>query len=238
MKDHRDVVQHRHQPDRTLPRLAQQDADRQQQRRGDRRRRQRHQHLATQGAIVAGHHEVHPDVDEAHDRVAGDEDQRSVEPTRLVVECLRDGKAGDEHRCRRDHEREPHHTGVAPRHVREPRVRAPGPPQQCEDDEPVEDRPRSGAVGHEPRDLCEREHVHEVEEQLERGDPVAFAGGAQAEQRTADRCGHRPSLRCGDLTWAPDSASCSGSRDSRRSRRSPALVFPHDRARCRDRLHP
>ena len=53
------------------------------------------------------------------------------------------------------------------------------------------------------RHLPEREHVHEVEEQLERGDPVAFAGGAQAEQRTADRCGHRPSLRCGDLTWAP-----------------------------------
>jgi hypothetical protein len=113
-------------------------------------------------------------VDEPDEAVADDEGDRPVETARLVVEGLRDRQARDEHRDHDDDQRGPEDAAVAPDVVGEPGVGAPRPPEQGEDDRSLDERPRSRAVRHERGHLGEREHVDEVEEELEGRDAVAL----------------------------------------------------------------
>src|SRR5437764_446326 len=60
--------------------------------------------------------------------------------------------------------------------TRQPRGRGPGPPERAEQQHPPEEATPRRAARQEARDLRDREDHHEVEEELERRDPVTALG--------------------------------------------------------------
>jgi hypothetical protein len=101
------------------------------------------------------------------------EHDRCTDPAALVSPGLRDREGDEEQGRHRDHHRAAEHALVGVRLVAEPGVAAPGPPQEEQQHEPAQCAPPAEVVGHERGHLGDREDEDQVEEQLQRGDPVA-----------------------------------------------------------------
>ena len=113
---------------------------------------------------------VEQEVEQAHGEV-GDAEQHGVR-----VERLRDGEGDDQHRRHRSEHPRPYRPSFGLERVREPCVPGPRPPERREDQHPLADPPPGEIVGHEQRDLRDRVDEDQVEEELERGDPLLALG--------------------------------------------------------------
>ena len=196
------VDDQREHPERRLPRRAD-GAARDEQQAGDRGRDRGDEEPPPQGAVVAGRDDVHAEVGEAHGGVAGGEHERAEETTRLVLERLGDREGDDEERAHRDHHRQAQQPLVGLGLVAEPGVRRPAEPQQRHQHEPPTEPARGRVVGHQLGHLGDREDEDQVEEQLQRGDPVRLVGrphheggGAQhGRQRVTGSVPSSPAVR-------------------------------------------
>jgi hypothetical protein len=106
---------------------------------------------------------------EADDEV-GDTEQHGVSS-----EGARHGQGNEEHRPHRCEHRQTDATLVDIQRARQPRIDAPRPPERREDEHSAKDSTPCRVVREQARDLGDREHEHEVEEELERGDLVLIA---------------------------------------------------------------
>ena len=94
---------------------------------------------------------------------------------RQVPERLRHADRGDQHRGHRGEEDEADRPGLGVDHAGQPGVAGPGPPEHAEHQQALR-QPRPGrVVGHQRRALGDREDEDEVEEELQRRDPLALA---------------------------------------------------------------
>ena len=109
-------------------------------------------------------------MDEAHDEV-GDPEQDGFVPERL-----RHGQRHDQHRRGRGEHRQPDATLVHIHCAGQRGVGRPGPPERREHEHPSEDAVPGRVVREQLRGLGDREHEHQVEEELERGDLVLEVG--------------------------------------------------------------
>ena len=134
------------------------------------RRRDEPKHGAEQVRVALPGERVQLEVDETHDQV------RDAEEDAVRVERFGDGEGDDEH-CghRREHPRA-HRPFLRLERVRQPGIARPGPPERGKDEEPLAERPPLGVVRHEQGDLRDGEDEDEVEEELERGDPLLALG--------------------------------------------------------------
>ncbi len=146
-----------------------------QQRDGERGAAGEPEHRVAQGVVVgAGEHEE-ADVGDAEDAEGEGEGQRQV------AEGLRHAERGDQQRRHRAEDDQPHGALLGVDHAGQPGVADPGPPEHAEHQQPLA-QPRPGrVVGHQRRALGDREDEDEVEEELQRRDPLALApDGAQS----------------------------------------------------------
>ena len=99
---------------------------------------------------------------------------RDREQERAVPERLRNAQRGDEERgCCQEH-RDSNRALFGLDDARQPRVAHPGPPEHGERQHPAPDSLPRRLGRHERGALSEREHEHEVEEELERFDDLAL----------------------------------------------------------------
>jgi hypothetical protein len=124
-------------------------------------------------------------VHAADQQVGAHQHKGAVQAAGRVVPCLGNGQGDHEHRRHRDDHARPQETLVSPRLVPEPGIARPGPPQQCEQQQPLEHAVGAMLVRHVAGDLGHREDVDQVEEQLEGRRPMVLAGGANASQDPA-----------------------------------------------------
>ena len=121
----------------------------------------------------AGHGPVAPradpverQVDESHDEV-GDSEEHA-----LAAECARDGEGDEEHRSHRGEHARADDGLLGLERVGKPGIPGPQPPDRREDEQSVPDAPPREIVRHELGDLRDREHHHQVEEQLQGRDAL------------------------------------------------------------------
>ena len=118
-----------------------------------------------------------PEVRQPHDPVGAGEGER------VVAEGVRDAEGGDEERGHRGEERSADCSFLGVDDAREPRVAHPGPPEDPQHQRPAY-QPAPGRVGrHQGRALRDGEDEHEVEEQLERRDPLLLASRCRQPMR-------------------------------------------------------
>ena len=141
----------------------------------DDQRRDPPQDLPAELAVLPADDPEHEDVHQPHREVADREDRGPVQAARPVVERLGDRDRDDEHAAHRGEHRDPDDALVGAGDVAQPRVARPAPPQHAEHQHAAEHVPDRRVLGHQVGDLGEREHEHQVEEQLQRGDDGAFA---------------------------------------------------------------
>ena len=110
-----------------------------------------------------------PDLRDAHDPV------RARERERVVVERSRDAERRDEHRRHRGEDRDPDRALLRVDDARQPRVARPTSTRARRGRAGRARAPPSRVGGHQRRALGDREHEDEVEEQLERRDPLFLA---------------------------------------------------------------
>ena len=109
---------------------------------------------------------VELEVEQTHDEV------RDPEEDAVRTERFRDGERDDEHgRHRREHARA-HRSLLGLERVGQPRVGCPRPPERGQYDQPLPEPVPRGVVRHEQGDLRDGEDEDEVEEELERSDPL------------------------------------------------------------------
>ena len=105
----------------------------------------------------------------------------------VIAERVRDGERGDEHRPHRNQHRPPHraHTGIDG--VRQPGVGRPRPPEHAENQQTMS-KPTPRRIVRQPRrDLRQREHEHEIEEELERRYALLTLSVKHTHERTLAR---------------------------------------------------
>ena len=124
---------------------------------------------AAQVRAVARREEVEHDVADADDAVGDGEREGSI------AEGLRDAEGDDEQADHGPEHREPHRALLGLDEVRQPGVADPCPPDHCEDEHAAADARPGRLRRHEGGALCEAEHEHEVEEELERPDRLTIA---------------------------------------------------------------
>src|SRR5436190_20093149 len=100
--------------------------------------------------------------------------------------CLRDRKRNDEHGYHCDRHGDPDNAHVGPGLLPEPGEGAPGPPQQGQDEEALDQTHGVMLVHHEGRHLRHREDEYQVEEQLERGHAMGVIDGAHSAEHLCD----------------------------------------------------
>ena len=101
-----------------------------------------------------------------------DEEVRDAEQHGVVSEGARHRQRDAEHRGHRGEHRQPDATLVDIHRARQPGVHAPRPPERREHEHPAEDPAPRRVVREQDRDLGDREHEDQVEEELERSDLV------------------------------------------------------------------
>jgi hypothetical protein len=101
-----------------------------------------------------------------------DEEVRAAEQHGVVSEGARHRQGHPEHRAHRGEHRQPDAAFVHVERARQPRVDAPRPPQCGQDEHSTHDPTPRRVVREQARDLCDREHEDQVEEELERRDLV------------------------------------------------------------------
>jgi hypothetical protein len=104
-----------------------------------------------------------------------DEPVRAREDECVVPERVRHGERGDEERGHRREHRDPHRALLGIDDARQPRIAAPRPPQHDQHEQRLEQPFPGRRLGHERGALGQREHEHEVEEELERRDALLLA---------------------------------------------------------------
>jgi hypothetical protein len=105
-----------------------------------------------------------------------DDEIGDAEGHRLSAERSRHGERHHEHRPDRGEDREPNGAFLGVEGVRQPRVRAPGPPQRAEEQQaPHEATPRRIAE-EEARHLRDGEDEDEIEEEFQRRDALFALG--------------------------------------------------------------
>ena len=170
------VDREREDPQRGLQRAVRERGRDQQQRAGDRARQQpgdREMHLV----LLPARDPVEPEMGHPHHQVGEREQQR------VVAERLRDGQRHEHHRRHRDEHHQPRPEVLAGDVVGQPRERRPAPPQRGEHEQPLADRGPREVVRHQARHARDREHEHEVEEQLERRDALLGRMGVVGRHR-------------------------------------------------------
>ena len=122
-----------------------------------------------EGGIVAARDQEQTDLGEADDAVRAREQQRVVSERARHTEC------DDQESSHRDEHHETDAALLRVEHARQPGVADPRPPQDAEDEQaPREPRP-GRVVRHQRGALRDREDEDEVEEELERRDPLGLA---------------------------------------------------------------
>ena len=169
----------------------------------DRRRREPEKRAAAVG-IVANDDGGEDEMKQADEEV-GDTEQHGV-----VSKGARHRQGDAEHHAHRGEHHQPDATLVDIHRARQPRIYAPRPPERGEDEHPAEDATPRRVVREQDRDVGDREHEGEVEEELERSDLVFVAALLLA-------LGHAPTparirLRRSRLPPPPGRASLSSSR--------------------------
>jgi hypothetical protein len=134
-----------------------------------------------QVAVATSRQREERDVHEAHDQ------ERNPEEDAMRTECVGNNQRSDEHRGDRNQHRPTHDSLVRIDGVRQPRVARPCPPECGEDQQAVAEPAPRRVVRHQRRDLREREHEDQVEEQLERRHAVLVLGVLVAHSRTLPR---------------------------------------------------
>jgi hypothetical protein len=154
---------------------------------------ERHSHHdpSPQRGNLHGRGQVHDGVGDAGDEIGPNEDQRGEQPAFQVVVRFEHNEPGDEHRGHRDDHRDPHDALVGVRLVGEPAVRGPGPPEERENDQRLQDPQHVVLLRDQSADLGEREHVGEVKEKLEGRDPVTLLAYDGRQEAAAGRVGVR-----------------------------------------------
>ena len=108
---------------------------------------------------------------------------------RVVSESARHREGDAEHRGHRAEHRQADAALVDIHRARQPRVDGPRPPERREDEHPAEDPAPGRVVREHDRDLGDREHEDQVEEELERRDLVLGVWrGLRARRRARPRC--------------------------------------------------
>ena len=181
-----DVVhRHGHGPDHQLGRGVE-EGTRDEQHCEDRDGHCRPDELQQQAAVVTCGHGVDHQVDDAHEDHGDGERQRAVPAAGDVMERLDDRESGDEQRHHREHHTGPDDALVGLRLVAQPRVGAPGEPQQAQHHDAARDAEPRRVRREQRRHLGEGVDEHEVEEQLQRRDAVRLVGALEPEP-LADR---------------------------------------------------
>ena len=114
--------------------------------------------------IVANDDGGQDEVEQAHEEV------RNAEQHGVVSERAWHRQGDAEHRGHRGEHRQADATLVDIHRARQPRVDAPRPPERREHEHSAEDSTPRRVVREHDRDLGDREHEDQVEEELERGD--------------------------------------------------------------------
>ncbi len=109
-------------------------------------------------------------LEQTHDQI------RDPEQDGVCVEGFRDGERDDEHRSHRREHARAHRPLLGLERVRQPGIAGPRPPERREDEQPAADPVPRRVVRHEQRDLRDRVDEDEIEEELERGDPLLTLG--------------------------------------------------------------
>ena len=107
-----------------------------------------------------------------------------------IAECLWDAQRGHEQRRHRGEQDEADAALLGVDHAGQPRVPDPRPPQQAQHDETLADATPCRIVRHQRRALRDGEDEDEVEEQLERTDPLALAQDHPDAREVSARNGH------------------------------------------------
>ena len=138
--------------------------------RPDRRRRSEPQERSEEVGIAPAGDRVEHEIEQQHDQV-GDPEQH-----RVRTERARYGERDDEHRGHRAEHARAHRPLLRLERVGEPGVARPRPPDRREGEETAPESPPGEVVRHELGDLREGEHHDEIEEELQRGDPLLALG--------------------------------------------------------------
>ena len=128
-----------------------------------RRRRESEKHAAARW-IVAGDDRHEGDMQNANEEV------RNPEQDGVVFEGAWHRQCDAEHCGHRAEHRQPDPAVVDIDRARQPRVHGPCPPERPENEHPAEYSTPGWFVRKQDRDLGDREHEHQVEEQLKRRD--------------------------------------------------------------------
>ena len=148
---------------------------------GERGRRREAPERPAQGRVALGGERVEPEVEQAHEHV-GDPEEHG-----LGAEGAGDGEGDQEHRGHRPEHARPDRARLGLQRVREPGVARPGPPQGGEDEQAAAHPRPGGVVRHELGHLGEGVDEDEVEEVLQRGDPLLPLGHRGRLRRGRDQ---------------------------------------------------
>ena len=162
-------VQHQGQSPQGALQRAVEEGCRDQEAHSDRRSPGEPDHRLPQpGIVAAGEHEER-DLRPAHDPIGAREEQS------LRVECLRHAQRRHEERRHRREHHQAHGALLRIHDAGQPRIAGPGPPQHAEDQQSLRQALPRRIAHHQRRALRQRQHEHQVEEQLEGGHVLLLA---------------------------------------------------------------
>ena len=160
-----------HDPDRDALVPVHEPGDHEQERADDRGRGEAHECTPSIGVVTADDGRK-DEVQQANEQV------RAAEEHGVVAEGARHGEGGAEHRAHRTENRQPYATFVDVRRTRQPGVGNPRPPERGEHEQPAQHPTPRRVMREQARDLRDREHEDQVEEELERRDLMLGVGHA------------------------------------------------------------
>lgn len=122
---------------------------------------------------------------EAYDGVGRRQHERGVA---FLLEGVGDADGDEEHSAHRHHHRHAQQPLVGARLVAEPGVGAPAERHQRQHDQSLQHAPAAEVVLHQAGDVGDRVDEDEVEEQLQRGHPMAVIGGLEPGAQRVEQC--------------------------------------------------
>ena len=145
------------------------------------RRASHPQHSRQQIRLGPPCHRKQPDEHDQHDQ------KRQSENEAMSAEGFRDCERGDKQRRGCDKHHRQHDPVIRVDRVRQPRIARPRPPQDRHNEQPATEPTPRRIIHQQGRHLREREHEHEVEEELGRRHPVVQLGVKLGHDATLTR---------------------------------------------------
>ena len=145
------------------------------------RHRRNSQDRRQQVVVTASRERIQREKHDVHDQKSNPE-HNTVPPERIGH-----GQRGHEHRSHRNQHRPPDRADIRVDRVRQPGEGRPGPPERSEDQEPVPEPTPCRIIRQQRCHLSEPEDEDEVEEQLERRNPLLVLSLVLAHGRTLAR---------------------------------------------------